>query len=260
MPTNDNARERNKHNPPLEALRSACAAGEPIAELPSAEALAARAELRMLPKRVSTCGTRAVIQRGLSDFRVVCATCEAGGSVRHWTRDAASHAAGRDSGRACRTCGGARGKLAHSTFIRHREGADGSMIYAVTLHGTPVVEFLPNGNVLLDTGGWQTFTTRDRMNRCGVCIGMRSGIAYVRHHGREYLYADGMILRKRGGVSYTRKKAVGSVADAIRRRRRALRTETEPYWEWRWPIRSGGFSPYSGNAPEAFFLDSIAGL
>lgn len=51
------------------------------------------------------CGTRRVKTRGPSDFRVVCATCEAGGSVRHATRQSATSAAVRDSARACAACG-----------------------------------------------------------------------------------------------------------------------------------------------------------
>ena len=51
------------------------------------------------------CGTRKVIRRGPSDFRVVCATCEAGGSVRHDTNTQAATAAVRDSNRPCLACG-----------------------------------------------------------------------------------------------------------------------------------------------------------
>ena len=54
------------------------------------------------------CGTRAVVEVGPNDFRVVCATCNGGGSVRHDTRDSANGAAIRDSARPCpakRSCG-----------------------------------------------------------------------------------------------------------------------------------------------------------
>lgn len=50
-------------------------------------------------------GTRAVVRRGTSDYRVVCATCDAGGTVRHPTRDCAMRAATRDSALPCRACG-----------------------------------------------------------------------------------------------------------------------------------------------------------
>ena len=56
-------------------------------------------------ERVSVCGTRAVIRRGPDDFRVVCATCETGGTVRHRTLASAGAACTRDSDRSCQKCG-----------------------------------------------------------------------------------------------------------------------------------------------------------
>lgn len=59
------------------------------------------------PVRLSAIGTRAVWQDGPADFRVRCATCDAGGTVRHATREAAAQAAARDSDKACHACGAA---------------------------------------------------------------------------------------------------------------------------------------------------------
>lgn len=63
-------------------------------------------------KRVFLCGGRAVIECGPQDFRVVCATCGAGGSRRFKVNndttpgaECAARAAVRDSGTACRSCG-----------------------------------------------------------------------------------------------------------------------------------------------------------
>ncbi len=53
---------------------------------------------------VFVCGTRAVVVDAAS-WRVVCATCGTGGSVRHTAKDDACKAAVRDSARECRTCG-----------------------------------------------------------------------------------------------------------------------------------------------------------
>lgn len=47
------------------------------------------------------CGTRAVVERGPKDFRVVCATCGAGGSVRFCERKMANHHAIRYSAYPC---------------------------------------------------------------------------------------------------------------------------------------------------------------
>jgi hypothetical protein len=58
--------------------------------------------------RVFTCGTRTVLAAGNGatiTYRVVCATCEAGGTVRHPTLSDATRACVRDSNRLCAACG-----------------------------------------------------------------------------------------------------------------------------------------------------------
>lgn len=47
------------------------------------------------------CGTRAVKPKGPGDWRVVCATCEGGGTVPYKTREQANSAAVRDSTKPC---------------------------------------------------------------------------------------------------------------------------------------------------------------
>lgn len=47
------------------------------------------------------CGTRRIREAGPGDWRVVCATCEEGGTVPHKTRTLAIDAAIRDSARPC---------------------------------------------------------------------------------------------------------------------------------------------------------------
>lgn len=44
-------------------------------------------------------------------------------------------------------------------FIEH----DGTV--AIELHGTKVVRFFTNGLIQLNSGGWQTSTTKDRINK-----------------------------------------------------------------------------------------------
>ena len=53
-------------------------------------------------------------------------------------------------------------KLANNTRLVRLWGNDG---IAVKLHSTNVVTFRPNGDIVLRTGGWNTLTTRDRINR-----------------------------------------------------------------------------------------------
>ena len=50
-------------------------------------------------------------------------------------------------------------KIANNTYL-HREGED----IAIRLHNTDIVRFKPNGDIVLDSGGWLTVTTKQRMN------------------------------------------------------------------------------------------------
>jgi hypothetical protein len=54
-------------------------------------------------ERIFVCGTRAVVHLSESPwpYRVVCATCDGGGSYKFVTKDAATKVAVRDSGKPC---------------------------------------------------------------------------------------------------------------------------------------------------------------
>lgn len=55
------------------------------------------------------------------------------------------------------------GKLSHNTYVtEHDNGSIG-----VKLHNTEIVRVWPNGKVQLDTGGWFTVTTKQRINAIG---------------------------------------------------------------------------------------------
>jgi len=67
-------------------------------------------------------------------------------------------------------------KIANNTrgYIEY----DGSV--SIELHSTKVVVLYPNGLVKLQTGGWMTPTTKDRMNQFGpVSVRQRKGDWYV---------------------------------------------------------------------------------
>jgi hypothetical protein len=62
-------------------------------------------------------------------------------------------------------------KLANNTYLI----LDGQNI-AVRLHATNVLTFTPQGTVIYNSGGWQTRTTKERMNAYGQAfICQRSG-------------------------------------------------------------------------------------
>jgi len=90
-------------------------------------------------------------------------------------------------------------KIANNTYL-HR--VHGGMI-AVRLHDTDIVTWDVNGPITFYTGGWNTSTTRERLNRYappGVGFYQRDGVAYVRSHGNVKPLDDGITLDAAGHV------------------------------------------------------------
>lgn len=83
-------------------------------------------------------------------------------------------------------------KIANNTYLQKR--SDGSI--AVKLHSTDVVTFHQNGSVVFDSGGWQTVTTKQRMNEFSpVRIWSDKGIWYANNGGgwdERVVYRDGL--------------------------------------------------------------------
>ena len=71
---------------------------------------------------------------------------------------------------------------------------------AYRLHDTDIVTYMPDGTIVLNTGGWDTMTTRARMSEYlpdGVEIWRRKGMSYVvdRKNGDSMIpLSDGMKL------------------------------------------------------------------
>lgn len=94
-------------------------------------------------------------------------------------------------------------KLAHNTVVRVVEGNKiGEDGYAIRLHSTDIVTFYKDGTVKLDSGGYQTVTTKARMNEIlhpmGITVEQKGGTWYVREIGsatRTIKYFDGMIFQ-----------------------------------------------------------------
>ena len=64
-----------------------------------------------------------------------------------------------------------RRKLCNNTYLKRRTRTilEGQVTETISigleLHGHEIMTFLPNGDTRLDSCGWQTVTTRDRLNR-----------------------------------------------------------------------------------------------
>lgn len=80
-------------------------------------------------------------------------------------------------------------KLGNNTYLHKM--LDGS--FGVKLHDTFVVIIHANGNYTLNSGGWETVTTKKRINEYGpVNIYQRQGIWYLSNSSVEFY--DGMVL------------------------------------------------------------------
>lgn len=87
--------------------------------------------------------------------------------------------------------------IANNTRLFER--GNGSI--AVQLHSTDVVTYHTDGSFTLDSGGWQTVTTKDRINSYSECrVYSIKGTWYVTYQGKQFQYADGMTLFPNGEV------------------------------------------------------------
>ena len=96
-------------------------------------------------------------------------------------------------------------KLGYATWVVSRisEGE-----YGIRHHNTIIVRYLPDNDVVLDTGGWLSLTTKERLNQF---IPLRYSI-YQRNFewfvldsmaGRTFEYFDGCVLNQNDPVVTT---------------------------------------------------------
>lgn len=82
-------------------------------------------------------------------------------------------------------------KVANHTYLQRRDAET----IAVKLHATDVVTFKSDGRVILNTGGWKTVTTKERMNSfAGLQVSSDKGVWYVSNNGfaSNVPFADGI--------------------------------------------------------------------
>jgi hypothetical protein len=65
----------------------------------------------------------------------------------------------------------------------------------IKLHSTYVVKIRDDGTYTLNSGGWQTLTTKDRINQYSpVRVYQRKFEWFVTINGKEYPFIDGMVV------------------------------------------------------------------
>lgn len=86
---------------------------------------------------------------------------------------------------------GGKKKLGNNTYLEKTD--DG---YGIRLHQTYVVEILPDDQYRLDSGGWETVTTKDRINDYSpASISQKKGNWYL-NDGTKY--RDGIVVDSKG--------------------------------------------------------------
>jgi hypothetical protein len=91
-------------------------------------------------------------------------------------------------------------KWANNTYL-HRRGDDIALQY----HNTDVATFKPNGDIVLNSGGWFTSTTKERINWALMeyPFGLRQnkGVWYLSNNatGTSYRFADSMVYHTLSG-------------------------------------------------------------
>jgi hypothetical protein len=84
-----------------------------------------------------------------------------------------------------------RRKVGNNTYaeILH----DGTV--AIKLHNTYVVKINPNGTYTLNSGGWQTVTTKDRINKYSPRYVFQKNYEwFVKINDKTYPFIDGMVV------------------------------------------------------------------
>ena len=93
-------------------------------------------------------------------------------------------------------------KVAHNTI--ERTLTDGTRV--VRLHLTDIVTFSPDGSVTLNSGGFKSLTTKERMNRylpSGWSLWAERGCWYLcnRAEDKRFVFADGITINSDGSVT-----------------------------------------------------------
>ena len=84
-----------------------------------------------------------------------------------------------------------RRKIGNNTYAEMN--FDGSV--GIWLHSTEVVTIHPDNTYTLRCGGWQTVTTKDRINQYSpVRVYQKNFEWFVRLNGKDYPFMEGMVV------------------------------------------------------------------
>jgi hypothetical protein len=95
-----------------------------------------------------------------------------------------------------------------------RKDADETIV--VRHHSTDIVTAYPNGSFKLDTGGWMSKTTTERLCRYSPArIHQEGGLLWVSHNSERFPFKDGMVVKATGRPVHA--KSVKKTEDAAKK-------------------------------------------
>jgi len=93
-------------------------------------------------------------------------------------------------------------KIDNNTYeINYKDGTR-----AIRLHYTDVITFKTNGDMILNSGGWRTPTTKKRIGKYSnpsIQITQKNSIWYIVFNNewdKKFLYQDGIVIKKDGTI------------------------------------------------------------
>ena len=92
-------------------------------------------------------------------------------------------------------------KMANNTYLERR---DANIV--LKLHDTDIITYQPNGDIILNSGGWHTVTTKDRISSGlphGYTLTQSKSIWYIIKHleGKEFWNAENPQYRFKDGIT-----------------------------------------------------------
>jgi len=96
---------------------------------------------------------------------------------------------------------GRESKIIGNNTIVHRLDDD---TVAIKYHSTNILKINSNNVVTISTGGWETITTKDRLNQFLSCRGFgifqKKGTWYIRGNDKTFEYEDGIKISANGDL------------------------------------------------------------
>lgn len=95
-------------------------------------------------------------------------------------------------------------KVERNTYIEWNDVFDG--VFYLRLHATRVLEFHADGRVVLNSGGWRTVTTKDRMNRflpLAWHVGSNKGVWFLYKKIAESYYVHKGTRERKSNINYS---------------------------------------------------------